>query len=161
MTSLTGSTTTAPSVTVLIPAFNAAATIRRALDSVLAQTYGDYEIIVIDDASSDATAEIVATQYTDQVRLLRLPRNLGESGAMNTGIAVAKGRWIAFLDADDEWLPEKLVRQIAVMESNPNAVLACSGWRIFDETGNQSRDVGIFRSALRKMRSGGCFWRGP
>ena len=150
LTSLTGSSTTLPSVTVLIPAFNAAATIRRALDSVLAQTFRDYEIIVVDDASFDATAEIVATQYTDKVRLLRLPRNLGESGAMNAGIAVAKGALIAFLDADDEWLPGKLVRQIAVLESNPNSVLACSGWRIVDETGVQSRDVGIFSLSVAR-----------
>jgi glycosyltransferase involved in cell wall biosynthesis len=133
-----------PYVTVLIPAYNAAATIRRAVDSVLAQTYRNYEIVVIDDASRDATAEIVGTQYGDQVRLLRLPRNLGESGAMNAGIAVAKGDLIAFLDADDEWLPEKLARQAAALERNPNAVLACSGCRFVDATGSQSRDAGIF-----------------
>lgn len=132
-----------PSVTALIPAYNAASTIRRALDSVLAQTYPIDEIIVIDDASRDATAEIVEREYGDRVKLIRLQQNLGESGAMNEGIAVASGELIAFLDADDEWLPEKLSLQVAALEKNPAAVLACSGCRFVDGEGRLMRDAGI------------------
>ena len=91
---------TIPLVSVLIPAFNAEATIQRAVDSVLAQTFRSYEIIVVDDGSKDMTSELVAGYYSDKIRLFRLSRNLGESGAMNTGIAEAKGELIAFLDAD-------------------------------------------------------------
>ncbi len=135
---------TGPLVTVLIPAYNAAATIRRAVDSVFAQTYRNCEIVVIDDASWDATSDIVASHYGDQVKLLRLSHNRGESGAMNEGLAVAGGELIAFLDADDEWLPEKLARQVAVLEKNKDAVLAASGCRFVYGQGQPSRDAGIF-----------------
>src|SRR5579863_3286015 len=104
-----------PAVTVLIPAYNAAATIERAVDSVLAQTFDDYEIIVVDDGSRDATSAIVANYGNDKIRLFRLPQNRGESGAMNEGIAAARGELVAFLDADDEWLPTKLARQVEVL----------------------------------------------
>src|SRR5438093_4604419 len=96
-----------PLVTVIVPAYNAAATSARALESALAQTYRQIEVIVIDDASNDATSEIVAAYRDERIRLLRLPRNQGESGAMNEGIANARGEYVAFLDADDEWLPTK------------------------------------------------------
>lgn len=139
---------TSPLVTAVIPAYNAAATIRRALDSVLAQTYRNYEIIVIDDASTDATADIVATHYGDRVRLLRLPHNQGESGAMNAGIAVANGELIAFLDADDEWLPDKLAYQVTALADRPDLVLACSGCRFVDPQG-RTRDDGIVQLDVR------------
>lgn len=135
---------TAPLVTVLIPAYNAAATIRRAVDSVLAQTYRNYEIVVIDDASRDATADIVASHYGDRVTLLRLAHNQGESGAMNEGIAIAKGELIAFLDADDEWLPQKLASQVTALDKNPDAIMAASGCRFAYGQGQMSRDAGIF-----------------
>ncbi len=110
------------------------------MDLGLAQTYRNHEIVVIDDASSDATADIVASAYGDRVRLLRLTHNRGESGAMNEGIAIAKGELIAFLDADDEWLPEMLARQVEALENNPNAVLAANGCRWVDAQGRLLRD---------------------
>ena len=126
---------TTPLVTALIPAYNAAATIRRAVDSVIAQTYRNYEIVVVDDGSRDATADIVAVHYGDQVRLLCLPCNQGVSTAMNQGIADARGELIAFLDADDEWLPDKLTRQIEVLESDPSAVMVIPGIETPELTG--------------------------
>lgn len=132
---------TTPLVTVVIPAYNAAATIRRAIDSVLAQTFADYEIVVVDDGSKDTTSEIVA-QY-DRVRLLRLPFNQGESGAMNLGITEATGELIAFLDADDEWLPTKLEKQVAALRGNPGAVMASCGCRFVDAQGAVLREFGI------------------
>ena len=95
---------TTPLVTALIPAYNAAATIRRAVNPILAQTCQNYEIIVIDDGSRDATAEIIASHYGDQVRLLRLTHNMGESGAMNEGIKIAKGELIASMQTMS-WAP--------------------------------------------------------
>jgi glycosyltransferase involved in cell wall biosynthesis len=135
---------TTPLVTALIPAYNAAATIRRAVDSVLAQTYRNYEIIVIDDASRDATADIVASSYGDRVMLLRLPQNHGESGAMNAGISAAQGELVAFLDADDEWLPEKLAVEVETLENNPNAAMATTGCHFVDPQGNITRVGGLY-----------------
>ena len=130
----------APLVTVVIPAFNAAGTIRRAVDSALAQTFADNEIIIIDDASTDATAAIVAREYGERVTLLRLPQNLGESGAMNAGIAAARGELIAFLDADDEWLPEKLARQMAEMKVAPDCSMVVCGCRFIKHQGKAFLD---------------------
>jgi len=135
---------TAPLVTAVIPAFNSATTIRRAVESVLVQTYGNREIIVVDDASTDATADIVASHYGDRVRLLRSLRNQGASGATNDGIAAAKGALIAFLDADDEWLPDKLARQVAVLDSSPDVVMVASGCRFVSGSGEVGSDAGIF-----------------
>src|SRR5437868_5554421 len=89
-----------PLVSVVIPAYNAAATIRRAVDSALAQTYHPIEVIVIDDCSHDATPEIMSAYADGRIRLLRLPYNHGAGGVLNPGIAIAEGEYIAFLDAD-------------------------------------------------------------
>lgn len=132
-----------PAVTVLIPAYNAAGTIERAINSVLAQSYADYEIIVVDDGSHDATSEIVAAYRDDRIRLFRLAQNRGESGAMNEGIVSARGEYVAFLDADDEWLPTKLSKQIAVLRGRPDAVMASCGCRFVDGQGVVLREFGI------------------
>lgn len=131
-----------PFVSVIIPAYNAAGTVRRAIDSALAQTYRAFEIVVIDDGSADPTSEIVRT-YGDRVRLLCLPKNRGESGAMNAGIEVAKGEYIAFLDADDEWLPAKLEKQMAALGANPRATMVTCGCRFIDIAGNVNLEFGM------------------
>ena len=95
-----------PRFSVVIPAYNAAATLARAIDSVRAQTWPAHEIIVVDDGSSDATAE-VAARYGDAVHLVRQP-NRGVSAARNAGAAAATGDWLAFLDADDWYTPQRL-----------------------------------------------------
>jgi glycosyltransferase involved in cell wall biosynthesis len=115
--------TSTPHVSVVIPAYNAAWCIRRAVDSVLKQDFRDFELIVVDDGSTDDTAAILAG-YGDAVRVISKP-NGGLSSARNAGIAVAKGVYVAFLDADDWWLSKKLARQIRLMESRPD-LLFCS-----------------------------------
>lgn len=112
-----------PLVSVVIPAFNAAATLRRTLDSVFAQTYAALEVIVVDDASTDETPDVIAEYSQSNFRSIRLSRNGGVSAARNVGIEAARGELIAFLDADDEWLPEKISRQIAEYKSRPNLSL--------------------------------------
>jgi glycosyltransferase involved in cell wall biosynthesis len=107
-----------PIISVIIPAYNAQNCIGRAIDSVLAQIVLADEIIVVDDGSTDKTAEIVK-QYSARVRYIYQP-NGGVSAARNTGISAAAGDWIAFLDADDEWLPEKLYVQMNVIKKNPD-----------------------------------------
>jgi len=113
----------APQVSVIIPALNAGATLGRALDSVAAQTYPHWEAIVIDDASSDDTAALVASRRDPRCRLLRRTARGGPSRARNDGIAAARGEVIALLDADDEWRPEKLARQVAALAQHPAAAL--------------------------------------
>jgi glycosyltransferase involved in cell wall biosynthesis len=114
------------SISVVIPAYNAARYIGRALDSVLAQTHKPDEIIVVDDGSTDDTAGIVET-YSSQVRLIRR-ENAGASVARNTGINAAKSEWIAFLDGDDEWLPEKLQLQSQLLQRNSQLVWATANF---------------------------------
>jgi glycosyltransferase involved in cell wall biosynthesis len=108
-----------PRVSVIIPAFNAEAFLARALHSVEAQTYGDYEVVLIDDGSTDGTAEIArsfkSVRYFHQ-------SNQHQAVARNRGLKEAEGELIAFLDADDEWLPEKLERQLALMEGNESRI---------------------------------------
>lgn len=105
-------------ISVVIAAYNSQETIARAIDSVLAQTRPADEMIVIDDGSTDRTAGIVRS-YGDKVILIQ-QTNAGVSVARNTGIAAATGEWIAFLDADDEWLPEKLKLQTEHLRRNPD-----------------------------------------
>lgn len=112
-------------VSVIIPAYNAAATITRAVASVRAQRGKGIEIIVINDGSSDKTVEVVraAIEPGENIIVLELATNSGVSAARNAGIAIARGAYLAFLDADDIWLPGKLVKQIAVMQSDPAITL--------------------------------------
>jgi glycosyltransferase involved in cell wall biosynthesis len=112
-----------PHVSVIIPTFNRARLLRRAVLSVLNQTYTDLEIIVVDDASEDATEklDIFASDLPPKVsiRLARLDVHAGVSKARNTGVALSSGTWLAFLDSDDEWRPDKLSLQAAWHEANP------------------------------------------
>jgi glycosyltransferase involved in cell wall biosynthesis len=106
-----------PLVSIIIPAFNAARYIRQALNSVLAQTYPAIEVIVVDDGSSDATSAIVEEYVTSDARIqLVRQSNMGVGTARNTAIRKARGKYIAPLDADDFWLPEKLEKQVTRME---------------------------------------------
>jgi glycosyltransferase involved in cell wall biosynthesis len=101
-----------PRISVIIPAYNARSSLGEALDSVIAQTYEDWEAIVADDASNDGTAEF-ASVYHPRVRCVRSERNLGIGGARNLALADARGELVALLDADDLWTPEYLQRQVA------------------------------------------------
>lgn len=117
-----------PLVTVVIPCFNAAATIARAVASVTAQRHARYEIIAVDDASRDATPAIVR-DYEEKgvLKAILLPQNAGPSAARNAAIAVARGEFVAFLDADDEWQPDKLTRQVAMLAANPRMSMVGCG----------------------------------
>lgn len=99
-----------PAISVIIPAYNRANYVTKAIDSVLAQTYTDYEIIVVDDGSTDNTKDVLQP-YMDRINYI-YQENRGVSAARNTGIQVASGNWMAFLDSDDIWLPEKLSIQM-------------------------------------------------
>jgi succinoglycan biosynthesis protein ExoO len=104
-------------VSIIIPAYNAEKYIKDTIFSVLNQTYKDLEVVVVDDASSDNTAEVVMSIKDERVRLLRHKENMGPGGARNTGIKAAKGNWIAELDADDQWLPMRLEKLLTIAGS--------------------------------------------
>ncbi len=104
-------------VSVIIPTFNRKHTLKRALNSVRKQSLPAAEIIVIDDGSTDDTAQMLEDCFSD-VKLIQ-QENQGVSAARNRGIEIAKGAWLAFLDSDDEWLPEKLEQQISCLRSQP------------------------------------------
>lgn len=122
-----------PRVSVVIPAYNAARYLPQAIDSVLAQTFRDYEVIVVDDGSTDDTPRVLSW-YEDEVAVIRQP-NQGRAAARNAGIAAARGEYIAFLDADDLWLPEKLERQLALFRRRPEIGWAYCDYRRLNEKG--------------------------
>lgn len=124
-----------PQVSVVIPVFNGEQTIRRALDSVFAQTFSNLEVIVVDDASTDRTADIVAQYACDRLTIIRSTENRGAGAARNKGIAQARGRWVAFLDADDAWKPNKLARQIEFLDRSSKLVAACAAGYIIEKNG--------------------------
>lgn len=111
-----------PLVSVIIPVYNRENTIMRALDSVLMQTYSNIEVIIVDDCSTDATVQVVEGCKDARVKILRLPSNCGANAARNRGIEIAKGILIAFQDSDDEWIADKLDKQVNYMlETNVEA----------------------------------------
>ena len=121
-----------PLVSVVIPTYNRSAMIGECLESVLGQTYPSFEVIVVDDGSTDGTEDVVrrypSVRYVWQ-------RNQERSAARNRGIALAQGRYVAFLDSDDLWLPDKLSDQVAYMEQHPEAGMVHSACRVMAVTG--------------------------
>ena len=101
-----------PQVTVILPSWNRAAWLKKSIDSVLEQTFRDFELIVVDDASTDSTQEIL-TSYSGKIRSITFAKNLGVSAARNAAVKNCDSEWIAFLDSDDFWHPHKLQKQIA------------------------------------------------
>ena len=126
----------APKVSVCVPAYNAAPYLPAALDSVLAQTFGDFELIVSDDASRDETPEICA-RYTDpRFQAVRSEERLGQAGNWNRCVELASGEYVILLHADDELLPLYLEQAVAVLDANPDVGLFHCSVRHIDEAGN-------------------------
>lgn len=125
-----------PKVSILMPVHNGTGTLQRAIASVLGQAFQDWELLIIDDASDDDSAAIAgdAARGDARIRPLCLKENRGAAGARNAGLLQARGQFIAFLDADDRWLPEKLSRQIAFMEAT-GAALSFTGYLRRDARG--------------------------
>lgn len=149
-----------PSVSVVIPAYNRADLLPRALRSAVGQTVAPLEILVVDDASQDDTAA-VAERWSDRgVRLLRNARNMGGAGTRNVGIEAARGDFVAFLDSDDEWLPDKLERQLALFAARgPEVgVVYCGLFVHRDDTGLRvaSREPMYRGDVFRHLATGWC-----
>lgn len=117
------------SVSVVIPAYNCAGFIREAIESVLAQDYGNRELVVVDDGSTDATSEVVRS-FGSAVRLIG-QSNRGPAAARNRGLAEARGDYVAFLDGDDVWLPGKLAEQMSYFRTHPETGVVFSGFGIW------------------------------
>jgi glycosyltransferase involved in cell wall biosynthesis len=140
-------------VSVVIPAFNAASFIGPTLDTVCAQTFSDYETIVIDNGSTDNTAAVVRTHFGRhdmRGRIVRVEENCGVAGARNIGIRAATGTYVALLDSDDLWYPEKLAAVMAEFERHPDADLVCH-----DE--NITRDGKIVSVSRRRPPRGSLY----
>ena len=123
-----------PTVSVIIPTYNRAHLVGRAIQSVLNQTYKDFELIIVDDGSTDNTEDTIREliKKDKRIKYIRHQKNKGGSAARNTGIKAARGEYIAFQDSDDEWLPEKLEKQMKVFKSaSPGVGVVYTGhWRI-------------------------------
>ena len=120
-------------VSVIIPAYNGDRYIGEAIEGVLAQTYDDYEIIVVDDGSTDNTSQVIK-QYGDRIKYFN-QANQGVAASRNFGLKVSQGKYIAFLDQDDIFLPHKLATQVALLERDGDLGMINSGWEIVDEGG--------------------------
>ncbi|MFG6139547.1 glycosyltransferase family 2 protein [Halomonas sp. B23F22_10] len=133
-----------PLVTVVMPVFNSEATVGEAIRSVTSQTFGDLELIVVDDGSTDGTLDIVESYSKNDPRVFwfRLDGNQGAAVARNTAIGKALGRYIAFLDSDDAWAPEKLERQVFFMREN-SIELSYTAYSKVGENGEWLGHVGV------------------
>ncbi|MBV8544984.1 MAG: glycosyltransferase, partial [Acidobacteria bacterium] len=140
-----------PRVSIIIPVYNGANYMREAIDSALAQTSSEVEVIVVNDGSRDggATAEI-ARSYGDRIRYIE-KENGGVSSALNRGIAEMRGRWFCWLSHDDRHLPEKVSTQLAFLDRNPEARIVGCNFEIIDEHGRVTSE---FREHLSIVRTG-------
>ena len=139
-----------PILSVIMPAYNSAAVLARAVTSVQNQSFADWELLIVDDASQDGTAKIAAqfAEKNKKIILIKQGINQGAAAARNRAIAHARGRYIAFLDADDEWLPEKLDQQIPAMKESGAALCYSGFWR--QKTDHDKHRVRVPTSVTRK-----------
>lgn len=124
-----------PAVSVVMPAYNLAKFVGQSIESVLSQTYGDFELVIIDNGSTDNTADVIRSYKDERIKFLKVPSNLGPSLAVNIAIGHSTGKYVALLAADDYWTPEKLARQTAYLDSHPDTGAVFSLASVVDEEG--------------------------
>jgi glycosyltransferase involved in cell wall biosynthesis len=152
-----------PLLSVVIPTWNRAQLVREAIRSVLAQREGEVEAIVVDDASTDSTADLLEREFGDRIRLLRLEHRRGPGGARNAGARLARGELVAFLDSDDVWLRGKLGAELEVLARFPEAEVVVSDSQNFfeGEADGESRFAqnGLLEATGREVRlASSCHW---
>jgi glycosyltransferase involved in cell wall biosynthesis len=153
-----------PKVSVIIPTKNRAYYLSSAIQSVLDQTFGDFEIIVVDGASTDNTGEVIDKFDDERIRYIREKKDKGASASRNIGIKNSRGRFIAFLDDDDRWMPSKLEKQLYLINKNPDVGLVYTGFWKFNNSGKtmgRARNLpsvrgNIYPKILRVNYIGGC-----
>jgi glycosyltransferase involved in cell wall biosynthesis len=143
-------------VSVIIPAYNAGAFVAECLESVLQQTYRSFEIVVVNDGSSDATESVLET-YRDRI-IYVAQENRGAAAARNAGIRLASGEFVAFLDADDYWLPEFLERQVPLLEERSTAALVCSDVYLLVD-GQIAQTLSVTAAERNPLRKPVGYWR--
>ncbi len=144
-------------VSVIIPAYNGDRYLAEAINSVLVQTYNDYEIIVVDDGSTDNTRHVVE-QYGKTVQYLS-QTNQGVAASRNLGLAASRGEYIAFLDQDDVFLPHKLSAQVALLKQNSDLGMVNSGWQIMDQLGEVKAAVQPWQHIPNLDRKNLVIWK--
>lgn len=148
----------APRASIVVPAYNAAATIGETLESLLAQTHPDFEIVVVDDGTPDHTLDVVARYSDPRIRVVR-QTNRGLAGARNGGLLAARGAFVGFCDADDLWEPQKLAAHIRHLDANPDVGISFAGSRLIDA---ESRILGLSQSPkLTGITARDVLWRNP
>lgn len=151
-----------PTVSVIIPTYNRENRIGNAIRSVLSQTFPDFEIIVVDDASQDNTKEMVAGLSDERIRYIKHDKNRGGSAARNSGIKTARGKYIAFLDDDDEWMPAKLEKQVSkFMQSSEKVGLIYCGYICLHDGKAVSENMPEIKGAAYIEALNSCFVGGP
>lgn len=142
-------------ISVVIPTYNRAKTIKRAIDSVLNQTYSNIEIIIVDDSSTDNTSEIIGDYNNEKIKYHKLEKNSGACAARNIGIQMASGKYIAFQDSDDEWVKEKLEKQIKTLKKTNTKVTFCALNYMQDgkKTGKKIPDIDVnkFKNMTKEL----------
>ncbi|AFZ58640.1 glycosyltransferase family 2 protein [Anabaena cylindrica FACHB-243] len=147
-----------PKISVIIPVYNSEKTVAETLESVLAQTYGNLEIIIVDDGATDKSIEI-CRQFKDKRIKIIHQQNRGLAGARNTGIRHAKGEFLAFVDSDDLWLPEKLEKHLQHLQRSPQVGVSFSRSLFIDD---QSKPLGIYQMPkLKNITPEYLFCRNP
>lgn len=140
-------------VSIVMPSFNTAEYIGASIQSVLNQTYHNWELLIVDDCSTDNTDAVVAGFTDSRIRYLKNEKNSGAAISRNYALREAKGRWIAFLDSDDLWAPEKLEKQVAFMQTHDYA-FSYTQYEEIDESGKKN---GVFVTGPRKITQAGMF----
>ena len=143
-----------PQITAILPTWNRAEWLEKSIQSVLDQTFGDFELVVVDDASKDSTAEIIE-RYSGKIRTIVFSENRGVSAARNAAIKNSDSEWIAFLDSDDFWHPDKLQKQIAQTKMRPacplhftDEIWIRNGVRVNPKKKHQKKEGWIFQPSL-------------
>lgn len=132
-----------PKISVIMPAYNAEKYIAEAIESILGQTFGDFEFIILNDCSTDRTEEIIRSYTDSRIVYLKNEQNMGVAATLNRGLSVAKGEYIARMDADDISLPERFEKQVAFLDKDPAVAVLGTGLERFDASGS----LGILQPA--------------
>ena len=139
------STTNIPRVSVIMPVYNAEATIAEAIRSVLDQSFGDLELLIVNDGTPDSSMAVCATFNDDRIRIIN-QENRGLAGARNTGIRAACGEFIALIDSDDSWTTDKLMMHIIHLEASPHVGVSYAGSTFIDEA---SEPIGLMQTPAK------------
>lgn len=140
-------------VSVIMPSYNTSGFIRETIESVLNQTYQNFEIIIVDDCSTDSTDDVVAQINDERIKFIKNEKNSGAAVSRNRALIEAKGKWIAFLDSDDIWHPEKLEKQISFMEKNRYAFT----YTEYEEIDEASLPLGTYVTGPKKITKTGMY----